>query len=166
MVPTEMTQDEAERQVVAAFDRYGEAVAAMDAGGRPEVGQRAAAKAVGRALQLLAFLFRRAVESGVSVERLSELTAWEPSLVREMLERPPEPALVSRVVPAGTDTTAVARAAASFAASERLHALMQQILGDVDDERWSPAAADLDELLERLDGTWRRWRQEFGRAME
>ena len=166
MVPSGMSKDEAERQVVAAFERYREAVASMDAGGRAEVGQHAAAKSVGRALQLLSFLLRRAEESGVALERLGELTAWEPALVREMLERPPEPALVSRVMPAGSDTAAVARAAASYAAGDRVHALAREIVAEVDDERWSPAAADLDELHERLERAWRGWRQELGRSME
>ena len=51
---------EAERQVVEVSNRYREVVAAMDAGGRPAVGQWAAVKAVGRSLQLVAFVLKRA----------------------------------------------------------------------------------------------------------
>jgi leucyl aminopeptidase (aminopeptidase T) len=138
----------------------------MDAGGRPEAGQRVAVKAVGRALQLVSFVLRRAVDAGASLERLGELTGWDPALVREVIERPPEPALVRRVAPAGVDSAGVARAAASYAASERLRTLTQEILADVDDERWSPAAAELDELRDRLERAWRGWRRELRETME
>jgi hypothetical protein len=166
MDPSDISHGEVERQVTAAVDRYREAVASMDAGGRPEAGQRAAVKAAGRALQLVSFVVKRALDGGVTLERLGELTDWEPALVREVIERPPEPALVKRVAPAGVDSAAVSRAAASFAASERLRALTQEILVDVDDERWSPAAADLDELLDRLERAWRGWRGELRGPME
>jgi hypothetical protein len=161
-----MDQAEAERQVVAAVDRYREVVASMDRGGRPESGQHAAAKAVGRALQLISFVLKRAVASGITLDRLSELTAWEPELVREVLERRPEPELVARVAPSGLDAGAVARAAAISEASARLHALAEAILADVDDEDWSPGAADLDELQERLESAWRTWRTGLRRSME
>jgi hypothetical protein len=160
------TQAEAERQVTAAVDRYQEVVASMAAGGRPEIGQHAASKAVGRALQLVAFVLKRAHDGGVTVERLSELTAWEPDVVRQVLERAPEPAIVSRVAPSGMDAAAVARAAASSEASQRLHGLAQSILADVDDDDWSPAAADLDELHDRLESAWRAWRRDLTGSME
>src|SRR3954447_15755349 len=79
-------------------------------------------------------------------------------------ERPPKPALVARVAPADLDPTAVARAAASFGADQRLRALLDQVLRDADDEGWSPAAADLDDLRERLESAWRGWRRSLGRA--
>jgi hypothetical protein len=157
---------EIERQVAAAADRDREVAASHDVAGLPDAGRHAAAKAVGRSLRLLAFVLRRAVEEGVSVERLSELTGLEREPVRELLERPPEPALVSRIVPAGVDPVEVARAAASSEASYRLHELARTILADVDDERWSPAAADLDELHDRLDSAWRGWRHGLRGTME
>ncbi len=157
---------EVERQVVAAAERYREVAALADAAGLPESGRHAAAKAVGRAIQLLSFVLKRAADDGVSVERLSELSGWEPDLVRELLERPPEPDFVSRVAPR-IDAAAVVRAAASADASQRLHELTGAILADVDDEEWSPAAADLGELHDRLETVWQTWRAGLGgRAME
>src|SRR3954464_11253172 len=91
---------EAERQVVEATQRYREVTAPMEAGGRPEAGQRASVKAVGRALQLVAFVPGGAAAAGVGVERLPELTRWGREIIRQALERPPEPALVARVAPA------------------------------------------------------------------
>ncbi len=161
---TELT--EVERQVLAAADRYREVVASKDIAGQPQHGQHAAAKAVGRAIELLAFVGKRAVDAGVDVERLSELTGWEPDLVRELLARAPEPSFVSRVAPASVDPAAVVRAAASSHASNLLHELLDTILADIDDERWSPAAADLDELYDRLETAWRTWRQGLGGPME
>jgi hypothetical protein len=155
---------EGERQVVEAAERYRELAASMEAGGRPEAGQRAAVKAVGRSLQLVAFVLKRAAAAGVTVERLGELTRWEPELVRQALERPPEPALVARVAPPGLDVSAVAQAAASFDAEQRLRTLLDEVLQDVDDEAWSPAAADLDDPRERLESSWRGWRQRLGRT--
>lgn len=149
---------EIERQVVAAADRYREVATSHDVAGLPESGRHAAAKAVGRAIQLLSFVLRRAVEAGITIERLSELTGLDREPVRELLERPREPELVSRFAPPGVDPAEVARAAASSDASQRLHALAGAILTDIDDERWSPAAADLDELHDRLQSTWRAWR--------
>src|SRR3954468_17077086 len=140
---------EAERQVVEATERYREVTASMEAGGRPEPGQRAAVKAVGRSLQLVTFVLKRAAAAGVTVERLSELTGWEPELVTQALQRPAEPALVARVAPPGLDVAAVAQAAASWEAEQRLRALLDEVLQEVTDEGWSPAAADLDDLRER-----------------
>jgi hypothetical protein len=153
---------EVERQVVAAADRYREVAASAESAGLPESGRHAAAKAVGRAIQLLSFVLKRAADGGVGVERLSELSGWEPEHVRELLERPPEPEFVSRVAPSAIDAVAVARAAASAEASHRLHELAGAILADVDDERWSPAAADLDELHDRLETGWQTWRAGLG----
>jgi hypothetical protein len=155
---------EAERQVVEAAERYREVTASMEAGGRPDAGQRAAVKAVGRALQLVVFVLKRAAAAGVTVERLGELTQWDPELVRQALERPPEPALVARVAPPGLDTTAVAEAAANFEAEQRLRALLDELLRHIADDEWSPAASDLDDLRERLESAWRDWRQLLGRA--
>jgi hypothetical protein len=154
---------EAERQVVAAAERYREVIASMEAGGRPDAGQRAAVKAVGRALQLVAFVLQRAAGAGVTPERLGQLTAWDPELVREMLDRRPEPALVTRIAPRGLDPAAVAQAAASFEAQQRLHALLDDMLADINDDAWSPAAADLDDPRERLESAWRSWRGALGR---
>ena len=149
---------ESERQVVAAADRYREVAASHDVAGLPESGRHAAGKAVGRAIELLSFVLRRAVEDGVSVERLSELTGLDPEPVGELLARPPEADSAS---PAD-----VARAAASSDASLRLHTLLGEILADVDDAAWSPAAADLDELHDRLETTWREWRQRLRGTIE
>jgi hypothetical protein len=161
-----VSESELERQVVAAADRYREVAGSEDVAGLPESGRHVAAKSVGRAIQLLSFVLKRAADGGVGVERLSELTGWEPPLVRELLERPPEPEFVSRVAPEGVDPAIVARAAASLHASQRLHALAGAILADVDDESWSPAAADLDELHDRLENAWRAWRQGLRGPME
>jgi hypothetical protein len=155
---------EAERQVVEASNRYREVVASMEAGGRPEAGQRAALKAVGRSLQLVAFVLQRAAAAGIAVERLAELTAWDAELVRQALERRPEPALVARLAPPGIDSAAVARAAASFEAEQRLRGLVDQMLAEVADAAWSPAAADLDDLREQLHSVWQHWRQSLGRG--
>jgi hypothetical protein len=151
---------EIERQVVAAADRYREVAASHDAAGLPESGRHAAAKAVGRSLQLLSFVLKRAVDDGVSVERLSELTGLDPEPVRELLERPPAPDLMARAADAGAES--VGRAEASSDASQRLHMLTLAILADIDDERWSPAAADLDDLHDRLESAWSAWRQALG----
>ena len=155
---------EAERQVVEAAERYREVTASMEAGGRPEAGQRAVVRAVGRALQRVTFVLKRAAAAGVTAERLGELTQWEPELVRQALERPPEPALVARLAPPALDATAVAQAAASFGAEQQLRALLDEVLRDVEDDEWSPAAADLDDLRERLESAWHGWRRPLGRA--
>jgi hypothetical protein len=132
--------------------------------GRPEAGQHVAVKAVGRAVHLVSFALKNAAEAGVSFERLVELTGWESDLVREGLERAaPEPRFVARLAPAWADAHAVAQAAASFEATARLQGLTQRVLADVDDEAWSPAPADLDDLHERLETAWRSWRQGLGR---
>jgi hypothetical protein len=154
---------EVERQVVAAAERYREVAALAGVEGMPESGRHAAEKAVGRAIQLLSFVLKRATEAGVGLDRLSELSGWEPELLHELLQRPPEPDFVSRVAPSQIDAAAVARAAASAEESHRLHDLVAAILADVDDEQWSPAAADLDELHDRLESAWRAWRADLRR---
>ena len=137
--------------------------------GRPETGQHVAVKAVGRAVHLVSFALRHAAECGVSLERLVELTGWEPDLVSEALARAPDPmrppaaSFVARLAPSGLDPDAVAQAAASVEATARLHALTQRILADVGDEAWSPAPDDLADLHERLDAEWRSWRHALGR---
>jgi hypothetical protein len=159
----EGSRPEAERQLAAAAERHREVVASMQELGRPESGQHVAVKAVGRAVHLVTFALRHAAESGVPVERLAELTGWEPQLVNEALARAPEPSFVARLAPPGLDPAAVARAAASVEATARLQALTQRILADVGSDAWSPAPADLVDLHERLDSEWRSWRRALGR---
>jgi hypothetical protein len=153
---------EAERQLAAAVERHREVLASMQELGRPETSQHVAVKAVGRAVHLVTFALRHATESGVPLERLVELTGWEPELVSEAVARAPDPLrppaqhFVARLAPAGLDPSAVAQAAASAEATARLQELTQRILADV--EAWSQAPADLVDLHERLDGEWRSWR--------
>jgi hypothetical protein len=154
---------EAERQVAAAAERHREVLASMAPSSRSESAQLTSVKAVGRALALVSLVLKRADEAGVPLERLAELTAWEPDLVQQALKRLPEPALVARVAP-GLDPAAVAHAAASFAAGERLKGLLDDVRADIDDDAWSPAAADLDELRDGLDSAWQDWQQGLGRS--
>jgi hypothetical protein len=159
---SERPQAEAERQLSAAAERHRELVASMQQPGRPQAGQHAAVKAVGRAVQLVSFALKRAAEVGVSFERLVELTGWEPDLVREALEREaPQPWFVARLAPPGVDARAVAQAAAAFDALARLRDLTQRVLADLDRDAGasSPAApADLDDLRDRWEIAWRSWR--------
>jgi len=154
---------EAERQLVAALERHREVLASMQELGRPETGQHVAVKAVGRAVHLVSFALRHATECGVPLDRLVELTGWEPELVNEAIARapdplrPPAPRFVARLVPADLDPGAVAQAAASAEATARLQELARRILADADAR--SPAPADLVDLHERLDGEWRSWRR-------
>jgi len=148
---------EAERQLIAAVERHREALASLRELGRPESGQHVAVKGLGRAVQLVVFALRYAAQSGVPLERLMELTGWEKQLVDEALARSPDPRFVARLAPAGLDPDAVARSAAAIEATARLQALTQRILADVGDEAWSPAAADLADLHDRLDREWRSW---------
>jgi hypothetical protein len=153
---------EAERQLAAAFERHREVLASMQELGRPVAGQHVAIKAVGRAVHLISFALRHATESGVPLDRLVELTGWEPELVSEAVARaadplrPPAQHFVARLAPAGLDPGAVAEAAASAEATKRLQELTRRILADVD--AWSQAPADLVDLHERLDSEWRSWR--------
>lgn len=166
---SESASREAERQLAAAAERHRELLASMHELGRPEAGQHIAVKAVGRAVHLVYFALRHAAECGVPLDRLVELTGWEPELVSEALERapdpmrPPAPSFVARLAPAGLDPGAVARAAASIEATARLHVLTERILADIDDEESSQAPGDLADLHERLDGEWRAWRQTLAR---
>ncbi len=161
---SESSRIEAERQLAAAAERHREVVTSMEELGRPEAGQHVAVKTVGRAVQLVSFALKRAAEAGVPLERLIELTGWESELVREGLERTvPEPWFMARLAPAGTDARAIAQAAAALEANARLHDVMQRVLADVDDDAWSPAPADLDDLYDRLETVWRSWRQGLGR---
>jgi hypothetical protein len=155
---------EAERQLAAAADRHLEVVGSMGRRDQPPTAQHIAAKALARGVQLVAFALRRAADAGVPFERLSELTGWAPDVVREALDRPVEPALVQRLSLPGVDSEAVAEAAASLEAGARVQAVVREILEDLDDEEWSPAPADLDELKDRLETAWRQWRQALGRA--
>jgi hypothetical protein len=154
---------EVERQVREVVERHREVVRSMEAGGRPGIGQQAAVKAVARAIALVAFVLQRARDAGVSPERLAELSGWDDGLVRELLERPGAPMRVAPLTPAGVDPGAVAQAAESVAAAVRLQALLDEIAADVEDPAWSPAAADLDDLRDRLAGAWRTWRGALGR---
>ena len=153
---------EAERQLAAAIERYREVLASMRELGRPETSQHVAVKAVGRAVHLVSFALRHATECGVPLDRLVELTGWEPELVSEAVARAPDPLrppaqrFVAQLAPAGLDPRAVAQAAASAEATSRLQDLTQRILADVD--AWSQAPADLVDLHERLDSEWRSWR--------
>ena len=153
---------EAERQLAAAIERHREVLASMQELGRPETSQHVAVKAVGRAVHLVSFALRHATECGVPLDRLVELTGWEPELVSEAVARAPDPLrppaqrFVAQLAPAGLDPSAVAQAAASAEATSRLQDLTQRILADVD--AWSQAPADLVDLHERLDSEWRSWR--------
>ena len=153
---------EAERQLTAALERHREVLASMQELGRPESGQHVAVKAVGRAVHLVSFALRHAAESGVPLDRLVELTGWEPELVSEAVARapdplrPPAPHFVAQLAPAGLDPSAVAQAAASAEATADLKDLTRRILTHVDP--WSQAPADLVDLHERLDNEWRSWR--------
>src|SRR5699024_6359905 len=105
---------------------------------------------------------RHAMEAGVPLDRLVELTGWEPALVSEAVARapdplrPPAPHFVARLAPEGLDPSAVAQAAASAEATADLKDLTQRILTHVD--AWSQAPADLVDLHDRLDREWRSWR--------
>ena len=110
---------------------------------------------------------RRAADAGVPFERLVELTGWEPELVREGLARPvPEPRVIARLAPAGVDAHAIAEAAAAFEAIRRLHELARRVLADVDidvDAQSSLTPVDLNDLHDRIETTWRSWREGLGR---
>ena len=156
------TGPEAERQLVAAVERHREVLASMQELGRPEASQHVAVKAVGRAVHLVSFALRHATECGVPLERLAELTGWEPEVVSEAVERARDPlqppaSLAARLAPPGLDPVAVAQAAASIEATARLQELAQRILADAADDAWSPA--DLVDLHERIDRAWRSWRR-------
>ncbi len=157
---------EAERQLAAAIERHREVTASMGDSGRSEAGRHVAVKAVGRAVHLVSFALKRAADAGVPFERLVELTAWDPDLVREGLELSvPEPRFVARLAPAGPDPHAVAQAAGAFEVIGRLEELTQRVIADVDAEADAPVTADpaaLDDLHQRLEAAWRSWRPDLG----
>lgn len=135
----------------------------MQAAGRSEAGQSVAIKVVGRAVHLVSFALKRAADAGIEFARLVELTGWEPDLVRGGLERT-EPRLVARLAPAWIDPHAVAEAAASFDAIQRVHDLTDRMLAaiaiDVDADAPEPLApAALEDLHERVEAAWRAWRE-------
>ena len=110
--PSADPRPEAERQLAAAIERHREVLASMQELGRPETSQHVAVKAVGRAVHLVSFALRHAAESGVPLDRLVELTGWEPELVSEAVARAPDPLrppaqnFVARLAPAGFDPSA------------------------------------------------------------
>jgi hypothetical protein len=163
MSSRETTAAEAERQLAAAAERHAEVVASIHVGGRSPSGQQTATRALARGVQLVWFALSRAAAAGVPFERLVELTGWDEELVREALGRGPAAPVVARLTPEGLDPDAVAQAAASLEATARLDAVVAGILADVGDPAWSPAAADLDDLCERLETAWRSWRHGLGR---
>jgi hypothetical protein len=154
---------EAERQLAAAAERHAEVVASVAVADRSPSAQQTATRSLARGVQLVWFTLSRAAAAGVPLERLVELTGWDETLVREALSRRPEPSIVARLTPAGLDPDAVAQATASYEATGRLDALLASIATDVGDSDWSPAAADLDDLCDRLESAWRSWRQGLGR---
>lgn len=154
-----LTNDEAERQVVAAAERHREALASMQQLGRPEAGQHVAVKAVDRAVRLVCFALKNAAEAGTPTERLVELTEWDPGLVAEGLTRPDDPLFVASLVPPGLDRSFATGTAAAVTATARLHDLTREILAGVLDEAgWAPRADELDELNDRLATVWTDWR--------
>jgi hypothetical protein len=163
MAEPEAAAREAERQLAAAAERHRELVAAVAVAGRPDQGRHAAATALARGVQLLAFTLTRAAAAGVPRERLVELTGGDASLVDDALDRGADASVVERLTPGGVDPHEVAQAVASLEASARVGAVVQTIMADVEDAAWSPAAADLDDLADRLEDVWRRWRQALGR---
>ena len=153
-----LTNDEAERQLVAAVARHEEALASMQESGRPEAGQHVAVKAVDRAVRLVCFALRRAAEAGIPTERLGELTGWQPERVAEGLARPDDPRFVATLVPETLDRSQIAHTAAAVSATARIHALTQQILaGVLEEEAWTPSPDQLDELHGRLAAAWTEW---------
>src|SRR3954471_5325255 len=104
---SESSRAEAERQLVASAERHREVVASMQTLGRPEAGQHVAVKSVARAVHLVAYALKRAADAQVPLERLAELTGWNPDLVRRGIEKASEPAYVARLTPPGVDVRAV-----------------------------------------------------------
>ena len=162
----ERVEPEVERQLAAAVERHREVVTSMQEPGRPESGQHVAVKAVGRAVQLVVFALRHAAESGVPRERLVQLSGWDAQLVDEALAQAPEPSLVAQLAPPGLDPAQVAEVAAGIEATARLQGLAQRILADIADDAWAPTPTDLVDLHERVDSSWRSWRQDIGRGQQ
>ena len=157
---------EAERRLAAAVERHREVLASMEELGRSETSRQIAVKSVGRAVHLVSYALRHATRCGVPMDRLVELTGWDPELVSEAAARAPDPMrppasrFVAQLAPAGLDPGAVAQAAASAEATARMHELARQILTDVD--AWSQPPAGLVDLHERLERDWRSWREVRG----
>ena len=134
--------------------------------GRPAAGQHVAVKSVARAVHLVGYALKHAADAHVPLERLAELTGWEPDLVRQGIEKASEPAYVARLTPPGVDVRAVAAAADALDAIERLHDLTRRILADVEAvaaAASTPAQADAAELHARVEAAWRSWRNELER---
>src|SRR3954454_5604837 len=163
MAEPEAAAREAERQLAAAAERHRARVGAGAVAGRADQARHAAATALARGVQLMAFTLTRAAAAGVSRARLVELSGGDASIVEGVLGCGPDQGVVERLTPGGVDPRAVAQAAASFEASARVGAVVQTIMADVEDRSWSPAAADLDDLAERLGDVWRQWREALGR---
>jgi hypothetical protein len=161
-IDTGLSPLEAERNLAAAAARHSEAVASLAQGGRPASAETSAIRAVARGVQLVTYALGRAHAAGIDVERLAVVSGWEPDVVREALDRGPEPVL-GRVVPDSVDPDAVTLAAAALEASTHVEQLLRRISGDVHDDSWSPAPADLDDLHDRLEIQWQSWRSELGR---
>src|SRR4051794_6583398 len=92
---------EAERQLVAAVERHRELMAAVAVAGRPAQSRHAAATALARGVQLMAFTLTRAAAAGVPRERLVELTGGEPSVVEAVLDGGPDQSVVEWLTPGG-----------------------------------------------------------------
>jgi hypothetical protein len=157
-------------------ERHREAVRSMAQPGRPEAGQYVVVKVVGRAAGAVSFALRRATEAQVPFERLVKVTGWEPDLVRAALQQAiPARRVVARLTPPGVDAAAVADAdadaAAGFEAMNRLLELTQRMLveveGEVDrdgDARSPLGPEQLEGVYDRLETTWRSWRDELARG--
>ena len=154
-----LTNDEAERQLVAVAERHREAVASMGELGRPEAGQHVAVKAVDRAVRLVCFALRRGAEAGIPTARLVELTGWDAGLVAKGLTKPDDRRFVAALVPPGLDHSFAAGTAAAVTSTARLDELAQEILaGVLDAPDPAPSADELDELHARLASEWNAWR--------
>ena len=75
-----------------------------------------------------------------------------------------QPRLVEQLAPRGLDPAHVAEVAAGIEATARLQGLAQRILADIADDAWAPTPTDLVDLHERVDSSWRSWRQDIGRG--
>jgi hypothetical protein len=162
MARSKPTSTEAERQLAAAAERHAEVLAAMSATAEPALGREAAARALGRGVQLISFTLRRAADAGVGFDRLVQLSGLDETVVREALEHGPQVEVIARLAPEGVDARAAAEAAASFQTTVRAEALLRGILADVSGAR-TPTAAELGDLCDRLEAAWREWRDELGR---
>src|ERR1700748_3546560 len=99
MAELPLTAREAERQLVAAAERHRELTAAVAVAGRPEQGRHAAATALARGVQVVAFTLTRAAAAGVPRERLVELSGGDAALVDDVLDRGTDPSVAARLTP-------------------------------------------------------------------